>query len=366
MANNLYSVSYAPHIHEEISVKKVMWYVVIALIPAIIASVIYFGVSSIYLILFSVVAAVISEALIQKWRKVPITVSDGSAVVTGILLAFNLPSSVPWWMAVCGSVFAIVVGKQVFGGIGFNIFNPALLGRAFLVASWPTAMTASWVPTKFGSINGYTFTAISNASATATNLITSATPLGVIKALRDPTFVSTLGVDKEQGVMIAETMFNNLSGMNVLQSLFWGNVGGVLGETSAIALLIGAAFLAAKHIIGWRIPIFFIGTVAVLTYILGGINGLFSASLVLPLFHIFSGGLILGAFFMATDMVTSPLSRKGRIYFGIGCGIFTVLIRLYGGYPEGVSYAILIMNMFVPIIDKYSKPKFFGFRKDKQ
>ena len=365
MENRLVSVSYAPHVHEGISVKSVMWQVVAALSPAVIASYIFFGLPALLLTIYSVAAAVISEAIIQKWRGVAVSVADGSAVVTGMLLAFNLPSHVPWWMAVLGSVFSIVVGKQVFGGLGFNILNPALLGRAFLVASWPTAMTSSWLRTNLGSLNGSPNYPITTASAAATSLLSTATPLGVVKALRDPSYITTLGVNYDQGVEIAETMVNRLSSLNVLQSLFWGDIGGCLGETSAIALLAGAAYLAAKHIIGWRIPTFYIGTVAILTYIFGGIDGIFSASLLLPVFHIFSGGLILGAFFMATDMVTSPLSRKGRIYFGIGCGILTALIRLYGGYPEGVSYSILLMNLFVPLIDKYTKPRFFGYRKKK-
>lgn len=363
MDKDLISVSFAPHLHENISVKSVMWYVVLALLPALGFSVFYFGASALYLTISAVIAAVVSEYLIQKWRNVPTTISDGSAVVTGILLAFNLPSHVPWWMAAAGSVFAIVVGKQVFGGLGNNILNPALLGRAFLVASWPTSMTSSWLPTKFGSLNGSIVTSISTASENATNLLTTATPLGVIKALRDPSYISTLGANAQQGLEIAETMFNRLASFGVLQKLFWGNIGGVLGETSVFALLLGAAFLASKHIIEWRIPISYIGTVFILTFVFGGINGIFTASLLISVFHIFAGGLILGAFFMATDMVTSPLSRRGRIYFGVGCGILTVLIRLWGGYPEGVSYSILIMNLFVPLIDKYTKPKFFGEQK---
>ncbi len=344
--NKTYAVSAAPHLHEKISVKSIMWQVAIALLPAVIVSVVFFGYRALLLTMYGIVAAVITEALIQKMRKIPISVSDGSAVVTGMLVAFNINSASPWWLPVIGSVFAIGIGKQVFGGLGHNPFNPALLARAFMVASWPTLTTAGWVKTKLGSING-----LSNIPAEWPAIITSATPLGVAKALRDTTMVSS---------NIANLAMNKLAGTETIMKLFWGNVGGVIGEVSAAALLLGAAYLAYKHIIGWRIPVSYIGTVAVLIYIFGGIDGLFSASLLLPVFHIFAGGLILGAFFMATDMVTSPVTKAGRIYFGIGCGVITVVIRLVGGYPEGVSYSILLMNILVPLINKFTIPKPFG------
>lgn len=344
--NQVYAVSASPHLKQNISVKSVMWQVVIALVPALIAAIILFGFQALFLTLYGVAAAVFTEALIQKWRKVPITIQDGSAVVTGVLVAFNINVSAPWWIPVVGSVFAIAIGKQVFGGLGYNIFNPALLGRAFLVASWPTIMTGGWIKTKLGSINGLT-----NLPANISESITSATPLGVAKALRDTTQISAENAD---------LVMNKLADMSTISNAFWGNIGGVIGEVSAAALLIGAAFLALKRIIEWRIPVFYIGTVFVLVYVFGGINGLFSASILLPVFHIFTGGLILGAFFMATDMVTTPVTKRGRIIFGLGCGILTVVIRLVGGYPEGVSYSILLMNIAVPLIDKYTIPKTFG------
>ena len=349
--SDIYAISPAPQIKQNISVKSVMWNVVIALIPALIASVIFFGINALLLTLYGVIAAVVTEGLIQKWRKVPLTISDGSAVITGMLVAFNINAGAPWWIPVLGSIFAIAVGKQVFGGLGYNVFNPALLGRAFLMASWPTLMTAGWVKTAYNSINGMD---ISSLPANIPKVITSATPLGVAKALRDTTQIAP---------ETANIILNKLADVHTLGNLFWGNVGGVLGEVSVAALLLGAAYLWMKRIIEWRIPTFYIGTVFVLTYIFGGINGLFSASLLLPVFHIFSGGLILGAFFMATDMVTSPVTKKGRIYFGIGLGILTVTIRLVGGYPEGVSYSILLMNIVVPLFDRYSLPKFFGEAK---
>ena len=274
---------------------------------------------------------------------------DGSAVVTGLLVAFNINVAAPWWIPVVGAIFAIAIGKQVFGGLGFNVFNPALLARAFLVASWPTLMTSGWIPTNMNSLSG--ITNFADLSIKAQDLITSATPLGVAKTIRNIDFL---------GASDTSIVMNKLAEIATLKNLFWGNVGGVIGEVSVAALLIGAAFLAYKHIIEWRIPVSYISTVFVLTYIFGGVDGLFSASLLLPVFHVFAGGLMLGAFFMATDMVTSPVTKKGRIIFGIGCGLITVVIRLVGGYPEGVSYAIWLRNIFVPLIDRFSIPKAFG------
>ncbi|MCD4829408.1 MAG: RnfABCDGE type electron transport complex subunit D [Candidatus Cloacimonetes bacterium] len=344
---NTFAVSASPHLHDKAGVASVMWQVAIALTPALIVSVVLFGYRALTLTMLGIVAAVITEALIQKLRRVEVCITDGSAVVTGMLVAFNLNVASPWWLPVVGSVFAIAIGKQVFGGLGHNPMNPALLARAFMVASWPTLMTAGFTPTKFGSING-----LSEAvKAQLPDAITGATPLTVAKALRDTTQVSH---------DVAVNVINNLADANVISDLFWGNVGGVFGEVSAAALLLGAAWLAYKHIIGWRIPISYIGTVFVLVWAFGGVDGMFSASVFLPLFHIFAGGLILGAFFMATDMVTSPVTKNGRIWFGIGCGLLTVVIRLVGGYPEGVSYSILLMNIFVPLIDRWTMPKPFG------
>lgn len=350
--NDVFAVSAAPHIKQKISVNSVMWQVVLALIPALLVGIFFFGIQSLLLTMYAVAAAVITEALIQKFRKVPITVSDGSAVVTGILVAFNINSAAPWWLPVIGAVFAIAIGKQIFGGLGFNIFNPALLGRAFMMASWPTLMTAGWKSTNpMSSIFQSSMNGLRNLPSNVPDVVTSATPLGVVKALRDTTQISS---------DMANTVMDNLTSMDTLQDLFWGNIGGVIGEVSAAALLIGAAYLAWKHIIEWRIPVSYIGTVFVLVYAFGGINGMFSASIMLPIFHIISGGLILGAFFMATDMVTSPVTKKGRLIFGFGCGVLTVVIRLIGGYPEGVSYSILLMNIAVPLIDRYTTPKTFG------
>jgi electron transport complex protein RnfD len=344
--SNVYAVSAAPHLKQKITVSSVMWQVVGALTPALIAAAIFFGWQAILLVGYGVAAAVLTEALIQRWRGIPVTIKDGSAVVTGILVSFNINSAAPWWIPVIGSVFAIAIGKQLFGGLGHNIFNPALLARAFLVASWPTLMTAGWVPTRFQSMNGLT-----NLPADMPELITSATPLGVAKLLRDASLLSPEN---------AEIVLNKLAGFDTIVNLFWGNIGGCIGEISAAALLLGAAYLAMKRIIEWRIPVSYIVTVFILSYMFGGVNGLFSASILLPVFHIFSGGIILGAFFMATDMVTSPVTKRGRLIFGMGCGIITIVIRLVGGYPEGVSYSILLMNIAVPIIDRLTVPRAFG------
>lgn len=355
--SNVFAVSAAPHVKQKISVSSVMWQVAAALMPAMLAAIYFYGFRSLMLTLYSVVAAVATEAVIQQLRKVPVTVSDGSAVVTGILVAFNINVASPWWLPVIGSIFAIAIGKQVFGGLGHNPFNPALLARAFMVASWPTLTTAGWTATKplftiskaiGSSINGLNPAGL---PANVPAVVTSATPLGVAKAVRDAAQISP---------DLAPTIMNKLASLETISNIFWGNIGGVIGEVSAAALLLGAAWLAYKHIIEWRIPLSYIGTVFVLTYIFGGINGLFSASILLPVFHIFAGGLILGAFFMATDMVTSPVTKRGRVIFGMGCGVLTVVIRLVGGYPEGVSYSILLMNIATPLIDRLTAPKAFG------
>lgn len=344
-------VSSSPHLHDRSSVSYVMWNVVIALLPALIAGVIFFGFKALSLTIYCVIAAVLTEALIQKLRNKEITIKDGSAVVTGMLLAFCLNAGSPWWLGVIGAIFAVAIGKQAFGGLGHNIVNPALLGRAFLLASWPTLVTSGWISTKFGQTSGLN---LANIPQQAQTLVTSATPLGVAKMLRNPDVVATIGIDN------AKNIFTQLTDYSTLMNLFWGNIGGCLGEVSTFALLIGALYLLCLHIIEWRIPVFYIGTVFVLTYIFGGLNGAFSASMALPLFHILAGGLILGAFFMATDLVTSPVTKKGRIIFAVGAGILCTVIRLIGGFPEGCCYSILIMNLFVPLIDRWTMPKAFG------
>lgn len=364
-------VSPAPHLHDRTNIPNVMWNVVIALTPALIFAVYYWGLRSLWLTLLGAGTAVLTEALIQYLRKVPVTVSDGSAVLTGMLLSYNISAGSPWWLPIMGSMFAIAIGKQVFGGLGNNPVNPALLGRAFLLASWPSLMTSgsSWVktlsrPFSEASINGIRNLDLiqqnlQTVAPKAYDLVTSATPLKVAQTLRDSTFVNTLTADHATNLDITNKIFNSLFDMGTLKSLFWGNIGGCIGEVSVFALLLGAVYLLWKNIIEWRIPLFYIGTVFVLTFLFGGIKGS-GYSIMLPFFHIFAGGLMLGAFFMATDYTTSPLTKNGRIIFAIGCGVLTVVIRLVGGYPEGVSYSILFMNVMTPLIDKLTKPKPFG------
>lgn len=342
--DNKLLVSSSPHLFARESVSKIMWTVVISLIPAGIGAVYFFGARALWIIVIGILSAVATEAALQKLLKKPIAVSDGSAALTGLLLAYNVSAQVPLWMPAVGSFFAIAVGKMVFGGLGFNPMNPALLGRAFLLASWPTHMTIfSQAAPVGGTVSGI-------------DIMTSATPLNVLKACQG-ILANPQGFSPQQKTAAVEALGKLYDS---LDNLFIGRVGGCIGETSVLLLLVGAAFLIYKRYIGWKIPFTFMGTVALLTWIFGGIDGLFSGN---PLFHVLSGGLILGAFFMATDMVTSPVTFWGRIYFGIGCGVITVLIRLVGGYPEGVSYSILLMNLVTPLLDRMTRPKVFGGRK---
>jgi electron transport complex protein RnfD len=359
-----YIVSSAPHVHDKTTISMVMWNVVIALIPALVFAVYYWGLRALVLTLLGAISAVVTEAAIQKLRKVPITVNDGSAFLTGLLLAYNIHAGAPLWLPIAGSVFAIAIGKQVFGGLGTNPVNPALLGRAFLLASWPTLMTAGWVKPKTGTLSGISniddiALNLQSVSPKAYELVTGATPLKVVQSLRDSSFVASINSGASDGVDIANRIFTNITEMGSLKNLFWGNIGGCIGEVSAFALLLGAAYLLYKNIIEWRIPLFYVGTVFVLSFLFGPIKGS-GYSMMLPFFHIFSGGLMLGAFFMATDYTTTPLTKNGRIIFAIGCGLLTVVIRLVGGYPEGVSYSILFMNVMTPLIDKFTVPKAFG------
>ena len=263
-----------------------------------------------------------------------------------------------------GAVFAIAVGKQVFGGLGHNPFNPALLGRAFLLASWPTLITSGWSHTKAGSINGIDPNMIqlnlADIAPKAYKLVTSATPLNVVKTLRDSSFVNSLTSNQSDNQTIVNGIYQQVCDFATIKHLFWGNIGGCLGEISVFALLIGAAYLLWKNIIEWRIPFFFITTVFIMSALFGGLIGVDNSPFFFALSSIFSGGLILGAFYMATDYTTSPITKKGRIIFAIGCGILAVVIRMKGGYPEGVCYSILLMNIATPLIDRFTIPKAFG------
>ncbi len=308
------TASSSPHIRSDENVSKIMLDVLIALIPAFIASIFYFGINSLILVVASVLSAVITELACQKIMKKPVTINDFSAAVTGVLLAFNIPSTAPVWLPIIGSFFAIAIGKQVFGGLGNNFINPALAGRAFLMACWLPLMTDFKAPVGIDAI-------------------ATATPLAILKGTADT------------GAQLPS-----------LIEMFIGRIPGSLGETSALLLILGGLYLIIKKVISWKIPVAYIGTVAVISLITErSIDGM--------LYHLLAGGLMLGAFFMATDYSSSPISSKGKIIYGIGAGMLTMLIRKLGGYPEGVSYSILLMNILAPLIDKYTNPKLFGGAK---
>lgn len=318
--NESLTVAIGPHIKSAKTTKRIMWVVTLSLLPAGAAGVFIFGMSALRVILVSVLAAVASETFILKLRKKDIgAVWDGSAILTGLLLAYNLPPKAPLWLPAAGSIFAVIIGKQVFGGLGHNIFNPALAGRAFLMVSWPVYMT-TWSRPRW-----------------AVDAISGATPLGIVK-------------NKEFAGMANASWWN----------LFIGNRPGCIGEVCSAALLAGGLYLLVAGHITWHIPFSYIMTVALASWAFNGSAGIFTGD---ALFFVLAGGLMLGAFFMATDYVTSPLSARGKTIFGIGCGILTFIIRKFAGYPEGVSYAILIMNALVPLIDKYTYPKWFGWRR---
>lgn len=319
------TVSASPHIRCDESIAKIMWTVNAALAPAALFSVYQFGLPALTTMVVCIAAAVGTEYLIQKWQDKDITINDGSAFLTGLLLAMNIPTTVPWYMPLFGAIVAIGIAKHTMGGLGFNIFNPALIGRAFLLASWPINMT-SW-PTMASKLDG----------------VTSATPLGILKLQGYEKLVQVFG-DKAE----------------MYKSLFIGTRNGSMGETSALLLLLGGIYLIYRGYINWHVPVTMIGTVGLLTWALGGNAGLFSGD---PLLNMMSGGLVLGAFYMATDMVTIPITIKGQIIFAIGAGALTVLIRLMGGYPEGVCYAILLMNAVTPLIDRLVRPVKFGARR---
>jgi electron transport complex protein RnfD len=317
--NMRYLVTSTPHIRSEESIEKIMRDVLIALTPAAAMAIFYFGLRALLILLLTTAACVAFEWLFEKIAKQPITIWDGSAAVTGVLLAFNLPASSPLWMPIVGSFVAIVIVKQLFGGLGQNFVNPALAARAFLMAAYTPLMAGSFTePVR----NPFSLDAVATA-----------TPLALIK--ESPNFV--------------------VSG-EVLKNALLGNTGGVIGETCAVALLLGGIYLLVRKIISWHIPTAYILTVFLLGTFLGR-HGLMTGA---GLFEILSGGLLLGALYMATDYTTSPVNDKGKLIMGVGCGVLTVLIRYYGGYPEGVSYAILIMNLFVPLLDKYCASRVFG------
>jgi len=328
---NILTISGSPHVHSKESVKKIMWSVVIAMIPMLITSVVFFGWDALRVMAISVAACLLIEWLIQKFlMKMPSTINDGSAVITGMLLAFNLPSGLDWWIVIIGAVVAIGVAKMSFGGLGKNPFNPALVGRVFLLVSFPQQMT-TWAKANIF------------LKETSVQAMTGATPMATIK--------NGMAAGQDLSDVIAQLP-------DYAQSLL-GQHGGSLGEMSIIAILLGGIFMLFRKVITWHIPVSFLGTAFLFAAIMHFID---PTLYIPPMYHLMFGGMLLGAIFMATDMVTSPMSVWGQIIFGIGCGALTMIIRLWGAYPEGVSFAILIMNAFVPLINKGFKPKRFGER----
>jgi electron transport complex protein RnfD len=326
--SKLLIVSPSPHISSDQSVNKLMFGVVISLAPAFIVTLYVFGIGALITTVISIASCILTEMIIQKYLlNTEVKIRDGSAIVTGLLLAFNLPSNLPWWMVVLGALFAIGIGKMTYGGLGNNPFNPALVGRVFLLISFPVQMT-SW-PLPMASRLQYL-----DAS-------TGATPLGILK----------------EAVKNGQAVPDVMNQLPDHMQMFLGQMGGSLGEVSAAALIVGFIWLLYKRIITWHIPVFVVSTIFIFTGILWMANPLTNAT---PLFHILTGGVMLGAIYMATDLVTSPMTKTGMIIYAVGIGLITVIIRVYGSYPEGVSFAILIMNAFVPLINKYIKPKRFG------
>lgn len=324
--SNLFTVSSSPHIKGDDSIPKIMRGVIIALVPAMIMSTIFFGLNSIKIMLAAVISCLLFEYAIQKFLlKVPTTIRDGSAVITGILLAFNVPVGLPVWLVVLGSLVAIGIAKLSFGGLGQNPFNPALVGRVFLLISFPVQMT-TWT-----------------ANITVTDSFTGATPLGLLK----------------EGLKSGKTLAQITSDSQIpgYFDMFWGDMSGSLGEISAIAILMGGIYLLWKKIITWHIPVAVLGSI----FLFEGILWLFAPDRFMdPVFHLITGGAMLGAFFMATDLTTSPMTPYGKLLFGAGIGVITMCIRNFGAYPEGISFAILIMNGFTPLINAKIKPKRFG------
>ncbi|MCF8362524.1 MAG: RnfABCDGE type electron transport complex subunit D [Prolixibacteraceae bacterium] len=326
--DKIFTITPSPHIKQGDSVRKIMYTVIFALLPALAWSFIVFGLPAVVITLTSVVSCVLIEWLIQKYlMKVEPTINDGSAILTGILLAMNVPAGLPLWIMVIGAIVAIGVGKMSFGGLGQNPFNPALVGRVFLLISFPVQMT-TWP----------------NVTRQAVDATSEATPLALVK----------------EGVKSGSTVPEIMQKIPGYDELLLGNFSGSLGEISAALLLLGMVYMLIRKVITWHIPVSIFATVFVFTGILWMVDPMQYAD---PVFHLLSGGLMLGAIYMATDMVSSPMAKKGQLIYGVGIGLITVSIRLWGAYPEGISFAILIMNAFTPLINNYVKPKRFGEKK---
>ncbi|MGV8075235.1 MAG: RnfABCDGE type electron transport complex subunit D [Syntrophobacteraceae bacterium] len=327
-------VSVSPHVKSNESVEKIMWTVVACLMPSLILSVFIFGIQTLIITAVSVISCVAVEAASQKMLGRPITIKDGSAAITGVLLAFVIPPGVSYLLPILGAVMAIYIGKHLLGGIGYNIFNPALLGRAFLMATFPVAMTSAWLlPLPLHDM------AIFSHLGSGIDAVTAATPLAVMK---------------QQGIAAFTEAFG--SGGILYWNFFLGRRPGCIGETSGLLLVLGGLYLLYRKYITWHIPVSILGTIALLSWIFGG-KELFTGD---PLLAVLSGGAILGALFMANDYVTSPADKTSQIVYGMGIGALTVLIRMKGGYPEGICYAILLMNPLSSVLDGWFKPKRFA------
>ncbi|MCD4847253.1 MAG: RnfABCDGE type electron transport complex subunit D [Candidatus Aegiribacteria sp.] len=373
MEHKRFELAMSPHVGTHQNTRKIMFDVIIALLPALAAATWFFGPGALLLVALSVATAVLAEYLCLKFMKRPVSFAfDGSAIVTGILLAYNVPPGVPWWLPVLGSAFAIVVAKQAFGGLGHNIVNPALLGRAFLMASFPILMTAGWTapeewrneqnnPWETNGIVQEELLEMPNADA-----ISGATPLNVLKQSFDLDKSADLANEEGNHAEAVElearasSIRHALSQKSTYLNLLVGRRGGCIGETSVLLLLAGALFLIIRGVLEIRLPLSYLGTVALFAWVFGG-SGWFNGD---PLFHVLAGGVILGGFFMVSDMVTTPVTPKGRIIFGVGAGLLTMVIRRWGGYPEGCSYSILLMNLVTPLIDRFTRPKIFGEVKE--
>ncbi|MFW5821879.1 MAG: RnfABCDGE type electron transport complex subunit D [Tangfeifania sp.] len=324
--SKLLTVSPSPHVHSDDSTRKIMYRVVYALIPALIWSVFVFGLDALRVTAIAIISCLALEYIIQKYMmKVKPSIHDGSAMVTGILLAFNVPSNIPWWIIVIGAIAAIGIGKLSFGGLGSNIFNPALVGRVFLLISFPVQMT-NWPITR---------------QTETVDAVSAATPLALIK----------------EGITSGTPVSQLMQEIPSAPDMLLGTVSGSLGEISALMLILGGLYMLYKKVITWEIPVSILGSVAAIAAVFWLVD---PQSYVNPVYHLLTGGLMLGAIYMATDMVSSPMTSKGQLIYGVGIGTITILIRLFGAYPEGISFGILIMNAFTPLINNYVKPKRFG------
>ncbi len=334
-------VSTSPHVRDPINTRRIMCHVIAALAPVTVYALVIHGLSALWVLLASIAGAILGDFAMQKGRRLPVTLDDCSALLTGLLLALTMPPKLPWWVAGVAGLAATVLGKQMFGGLGHNIFNPALVGRAVAFVSWPGYFAAGYA--KSAAI-GIANTATHKTIQAAVDVASGASPLAAMKIVYDPS-TSPIGPGGVPRGIAASTYY---------KPLLLANPWGCIGEVSALLLILGGIYLVATRVIGWRISVFYVGTVAALTALTGRD----------PLFYTLAGGLLIGAVFMATDYTTSPLARRGKIVYGIGLGVVTWLLRFWSNNPEGVMFAILFMNALVPLIDRYIMPRRYGRVKE--